>query len=242
MMAKTLRDILTVKGFQADAVYSGPEALEKVETEHYDCVLSDIKMPDLNGVELFRSIKSRQPDLPVVLMTAYAADTLVQEGLQEGVIANLTKPLDINLLLNFFSSLHRERSIAIVDDDPHFCQTLGDILRARGFKVTSICDPHTVEDKLQADEQVVLLDMKLNHISGLDVLQEIRRRYPYLPVILVTAYRGEMAIAIEAALELDAYACFYKPLQIEKLFQTLNTIHQRELGRMLGRPASKKVR
>ena len=61
----------------------------------------------MDGVELYRAIKARQPDLPMVLMTAYSTNKLVKEGLEEGAIAALTKPLDINALLAIFSSLHR---------------------------------------------------------------------------------------------------------------------------------------
>ena len=237
MMARTLRDIFRVKGYQAEVAHSGPVALERVEQESFGCVLSDIKMPGFNGVELYRAIKARRPDLPVVLMTAYSTDELVEEGLEEGVTATLTKPLDIKLLLAAFSSLRRERSVAIVDDDPQFCKTLGDILRARGFAVTQVTDPHGVIDRIEADGQVVLLDMRLNHIGGLEVLREIRERHRHLPVILVTGYRAEMASAIEVALQLDAYACLYKPLQIENLLQILTQIQHRELGRMLGQPS-----
>ena len=107
-MAKTLKDILTVKGYEADVAHSGPEALEKTAETHFDCLLSDIKMPGINGVELFRAIRKTRPDLPVVLMSAYAHDELVKDGLEEGVIAVLAKPLDINALLSFFSTLRKE--------------------------------------------------------------------------------------------------------------------------------------
>ena len=234
-MAQTLHDIFRIRGYEAEAAHSAPEALERVAEDPFDCVLSDIRMPEVNGVELYRAIKARQPDLPVVLMTAYSTDELVKEGLEEGVIATLTKPLDINALLGFFSSLRRERSVVIVDDDPRFCKTLGDILRARGFAVTQVTDPHGVVERVRPDGQVVLLDMKLNDKSGLEVLKGIREQYPHLPVILVTGYRGEMASAIEAALKIKTYTCLYKPLQIEELLQLLTEIHHQELGRALGR-------
>ena len=107
-MARTLTDILKVKGYEAEMAHSGPEALEKVEKGHFDCILSDIKMPEVNGVELYRAIKEIDADLPVVLMTAYSHDKLVNEGLKEGAIAVMTKPLDINALLSFFSALRKE--------------------------------------------------------------------------------------------------------------------------------------
>ena len=232
-MAKTLVNIFQVKGYEVEAAHSGPEALGKVAGGRFDCVLTDIKMPEVSGVELYRAIKARQPDLTVVLMTAYSTDKLVKEGLEEGAIAALTKPLDINALLSFFSSLGRERSIVIVDDDPQFARTLGDILRARGFAVTQITDPHGVVERLDADGQTVLLDMKLNGIGGLEVLKEIREQHPRLPVVMVTGYRQEMAQAIEVALKIGAYTCLYKPFQIEGLLQVVAEIRRQELRRVL---------
>ena len=232
-MAKTLVNIFQIKGYEAEAAHSGPEALGKVAEGRFDCVLTDIKMPEVSGVELYRAIKTRQPDLTVVLMTAYSTDKLVKEGLEEGAVAALTKPLDINLLLSFFSSLGRERSIVIVDDDPQFARTLGDILRARGFAVTQITDPHGVVERVRPNGQMVLLDMKLNGFGGLEVLRKIRARYPRLPVVLVTGYRQEMGPAIETALKIGAYTCLYKPFQIEGLLQAVAEIRRQELRRVL---------
>jgi len=238
-LSRTLVDILTIKGHQAEAAYSGPEALDMVKQEQFDCVLSDIRMPEMSGVELHRAIKEAQPQVPVVLMTAYSSDRLVQEGLEQGALAILTKPLDINNLLCFLSSLRRQQSVVIVDDDPVFCQTLGDILEARGFAVSKLTDPSGVAESLDSDELAVLLDMKLNSIGGLEVLKEIRGRCPRLPVILVTGYRQEMSASIQAAMEIGAYACLYKPFDIDKLLQALAELRQRDLSRILGRPMGK---
>ena len=239
-MARTLSDILKVKGYEAEAAYSGPEALDMMEKGYFDCVLADIKMPEINGVELYKAIKEEQPDLPVVLMTAYSSDKLVEEGLEEGAVASLTKPLDINLLLSFFSSLAKGGSVVIVDDDPQFARTLGDILRARGFAVSELSDPQDIVEMLRPDGQVVLVDMKLNNISGLEVLKEIRERHPHLPVVVVTGYREEMSQAIGAALKMNAYTCLYKPFEIDELLQVLTEIRKQELRRALGQPVRKR--
>ena len=232
-MAKTLADILKVKGFEAEVAHDGLEALKKIKEHHFDSVLTDIKMPQMNGVDFYKAIKNIQPELPVLLMTAYTSDALVREGLEVGAIAVLNKPLDINLLLSFFSSLKKEHSIVIVDDDPQFCKTLGDILCSRNFAVTKVSNPHRVMKVLNPDGQIVLLDMKLNSINGLEVLKEIRAQYPHLPVILVTGYREEMTSAIKTSLEFSFYTCLYKPLQIKKLLQVLTQIYHRELAKVL---------
>lgn len=234
LMAKTLVDILHIKGYQAEAAYSGPEALTKLKARAFNCMLTDVRMPDMNGVELYQAVKEIWPELPVVLMTAYAADELIEKGLIEGAIAALTKPLDINSLLSFFAALRRERSIVIVDDDLDFCQSLGSILRLRGFTVKEVTDPQRFWESIEPDSQIVLLDMRFNRINGLDILQQLRTQFPRLPVILVTGYREEMYSAIQRALEIKAYTCLYKPLQIEQLLQVLAQVHHRELARLLG--------
>jgi DNA-binding NtrC family response regulator len=238
LMLQTVQDIFRVKGYQSEVAPGGAEAMRKISQTRFDFVLCDIKMPDLNGVELYRAIKAIQPNLPVVLMTAFANDALVQEGLAEGVISVLNKPLDMNLLFKFLSYLSRQRSILIVDDDPDFCQSLADILRLQGFLVTVTTKPHEVVPKL-AEGQIVLLDMKLKDGNGLDVLREIKKQNSKLPVILVTGYREEVASTVNTALEINAYTCFYKPLPIERLLQTLNQIHHQLLGQILGRPLKK---
>jgi two-component system response regulator HydG len=240
-MAQTLVDILRVKGYEAEGVHSASEALEVISTRTFDCVLSDIKMPGTNGVELFKAIKAQQPEFPVVLMTAYSTDQLVQEGLEEGAIAVISKPIDIHQILAFFSTLEKESAITIVDDDPHFCRTLGDILSARGFVVTQMNDPSGLVEHLSINGQTVMLDMKLQDTDGLEVLQRIRQQYPHQPVILVTGYRQEMMSSIERALEISAYTCLYKPLDIDSLLQVLGEIHRGVLGRLLGQPIRKRV-
>jgi len=228
-MTRTLADILSMSGHTAVEAFSGAEALAKIRTQAFDCVLTDVRMPGMDGVEFHRQLHQSQPGLPVILMTAYAADEVIRQGLDEGVVGVFDKPLDISHLLGFFTSLAKNRTMTIVDNDPAFCKTLGDILQQRGFRVAQITDPHTDVESMASDTQVILLDMKLNDIGGLEVLKKIRARYPAMPVLLVTGYRQEMAVAIQAALEISAYACLYKPLEIPALLQTLTQLQLERL-------------
>jgi len=129
--------------------------------------------------------------------------------------------------------LSKNRTIVIVDDDKAFCKTLEDILYQRGFKVTQVTDPHVEVNLMTLDAQVILLDIKFNGISGVDVLKEIRKNNPTLPVLMVTGYRKEMAAAIQAALEINAYACLYKPLEIPQLLQMLTELQKKNLRSLL---------
>lgn len=232
-MTRTLADILTLAGHEAVEAASGLQALEKVRAQVFDAVLTDVRMPGMDGVEFHHQLRQAQPGLPVVLMTAYAADERIRQGLEAGAVGVFDKPLDMTHLLGFFTSLSKNRTIAIVDDDPNFCQTLGDILRQRGFEVLLITDPHVEVELMACNAQVILLDMKLNSITGLDVLKSIRAGYPSLPVLLVTGYRHEMTETLQAALELGAYTCLYKPLEISALLEDLAQLQLERLREAL---------
>jgi len=108
-MAKTVAEILRHSGYVTEIAHSGSEALDKLAEGHFDCLLSDIKMPRMNGIELYRTVKAQQPNLPTVLMTAYSTDALVQQGIAEGVRAVLRKPLDIPKLLALVASVSCRR-------------------------------------------------------------------------------------------------------------------------------------
>lgn len=229
-MTRTLADILSMSGHEVVEVFSGPDALEKVRTMTFDCVLTDVKMPEMDGVELHRQLREAQPGLPVVLMTAYAADALISKGLEEGVVGVFDKPLDMNQLLSFFISLSRNRVIVVVDDDTAFYKTLGDILTMRGFKVALVTELRADIELMESDAQVLLLDMKLDAAGELDKLKEIRKGYPTLPVLLITSHRHEMASVIQGAMDIDAFISYlYKPLDIPQLLETLAKLQVKRL-------------
>jgi CheY-like chemotaxis protein len=105
MMAKTLADILQFKGYTTKTAHSGQAALEHCSSSLFDCVISDVKMPGMNGVELCRRLKCSIPEVSVVLMTAYSEDELVSKGRAEGATDVLTKPIHIDDMLAFLETL-----------------------------------------------------------------------------------------------------------------------------------------
>ncbi len=103
-MTDTMVDILKIKGYIAYAAYSGAQALDILRDNQVDLLLTDAKMPDMNGVELYREARKVHPDLITFLMTAYAADDIIDKGLVEGIRTVLNKPLEIDHLLMMLSA------------------------------------------------------------------------------------------------------------------------------------------
>lgn len=224
-MVRTICDILNIKGHEAIAAYTGEEAIEKVKSDSPDCVLMDIKMPGLNGIEALNAIKALSPGLPVVLMSAYASEEQVEEARQFGADTVLNKPLDVQAVLSFLSLLKKEESVLIVDDDPDFCRMLKDVLQSRHFRVQTEADPGKVLGHMEESYKLaVILDLKLGDADGLEVLKSIREKYPTKPVVLVTGYKEEMAASIEKGMKIGAYTCLYKPFVTDELIESIEEI------------------
>ncbi len=233
-MARTTCDILRIKGYSAIEAHTGEESLERIRSGLPDCVLMDIKMPGTDGMEILKKIKIISPGLPVVLMSAYVTEELAKEARRQGAYGVLTKPIDFQMVLSFLSLLRREESILIVDDDPIFCKTLEDVLESRGYAVETERDPANVLGHLeQSYKLVVLLDLKLGEIDGVDVLKAIRDRYPTKPVVLVTGRKDDMNDSIQRGLRIGAYTYIYKPLEAEALFKTIMEITKKKIQNVL---------
>lgn len=234
-IVKTTCDILKVKGHEPVGAYSGEEGVEIVRHDVPDCVLMDIKMPGINGVEALKQMKQIAPALPVILVSAYATDELMEEAQRAGAYAVLSKPLNFPIILSFLSLLDKEESILVVDDDPEFCKTLKDILTLKGHQVETETEPKSVLGHLEKNYRlaIVLLDLKLGEVNGVEVLKDIQARYPGKPVVLITGYRKEMADSIEQARKIGAYTCLYKPLEMDDLLKLIEEIRLKKLQNML---------
>jgi two-component system NtrC family response regulator len=96
-----LSALLEEEGYEVLAASSGPEALEILKSSDLDLVVTDMKMPGMDGIELLEQIKARDPDLPVIVMTAYGTVDKAVEAMQKGAYSYLLKPFDNERLILF---------------------------------------------------------------------------------------------------------------------------------------------
>jgi two-component system response regulator GlrR len=89
---------LEAEGYAVTAVEDGQAALKKIQTGNYDLVLSDLRMPGLDGLSLFEEIMAVRSDIPVILMTAHGTISDAVAATQRGVFGFLPKPVDHNEL------------------------------------------------------------------------------------------------------------------------------------------------
>jgi DNA-binding NtrC family response regulator len=99
-MRRMLEILFQQEGFETDCASSAEEALEALSRGTFDLVLSDIRMPGLDGMELLRRLKAEESQADVILMTAYASTESAIEALKLGAFDYITKPFQVEELVN----------------------------------------------------------------------------------------------------------------------------------------------
>ena len=88
------------EGHQVCCVYTGGEALQKINENRYDVIITDLKLPDVNGFELIKRIKEMGLDMPVIVMSSHFSQNTLDDTAHKGVFRWITKPFQIEDVLN----------------------------------------------------------------------------------------------------------------------------------------------
>jgi len=106
---KLLKEALTQWGYQVACVSTGTEALEAIRTELFDAAITDIRMPEMSGLDLLREIKRHDESIEVIVMTGYPTIASAVEALKEGAYDYLSKPLILDELRHLMARVTEKR-------------------------------------------------------------------------------------------------------------------------------------
>jgi CheY-like chemotaxis protein len=106
----SFRKILVLDGYSVDTVETGQEALGLIQTNHYDFVFTDLKMPEMDGVDVCKSVKHMRPDIDVIIITGYASVDTAVETMKFGAMDYVQKPFSEDDLLAFTKKAYIKRS------------------------------------------------------------------------------------------------------------------------------------
>jgi len=229
-MRRTLADILTDEGYQVSTASTGEEAIKLCLKRPHEIILMDVRMPGIDGVETFRQIRRHQEGVRVILMSAYSVDDLKAIALDEGAIAFLSKPLDLEQVINLIGGV-KDTAILVVEDDEQTAELLRENLRRQGYRVTIAKSPH---DALELVEQIrfdlIFLDANLPSMNGLELYLAIKKITPTAVAIMISDMEKEFEDIAREAVRRNAYTIVRKPLDIDHILDLLQRITRKRVS------------
>ena len=99
MMCEMLEDDLKRHGFHPTSYLSAEKALDALKTESFDVLLTDMNLPDMNGIELCERVVTNRPDIPVIVITAFGSMETAIAAIRAGAYDFVTKPIDMEFLV-----------------------------------------------------------------------------------------------------------------------------------------------
>ena len=233
------------RNLDVDVAPNGVTALELVEKNQYDVIVLDVKMPDIDGIEVFRIIHDKHPDLPVILLTGHASIDDAFHTSRDGIADYLSKPIDMDHLAELVFKVvakwreNREDDagnteiavdrgpvrVLLIDDEVEFLKSMSRVLERRDMEVLT-ADSGELGMSLLKEclFDVVVLDVKMPGMNGLEVLQRIKSDFPSVQVIMLTGHPSHDA-AMEA-IKLGAHEYLEKPPDVHKLAATIRKLFE----------------
>lgn len=201
--------------------------VDEIERIGADLIIADISKPKMDAVDLFRQIKSRWPNLPIVLITGSTDPPYLETTPVEGYIS---RPYRISHIEGLIRRLIRKRSddkrnpsILVVDDDEAFRTLLIRSLRFYGYPVKGAADGKMALELLdKSDIGIVIADINMPFMNGAELLKHLRENRPSIAVVLVTGYYSADDIEFEGELQPDGF--LMKPFKIQKITEILDKL------------------
>ncbi|MFH2050598.1 MAG: response regulator [bacterium] len=232
------------RGFRVNIALNGVTALNLMEKNEFDVVVLDVKMPDIDGIEVFKQIRKKLPHLPVILLTGHGSIDDAFYTARDGIADYLTKPIDIDTLAkcirDVVSKVNKQKKekekeppslffddvirVLHIDDEVEFLESMRKVLERRNMSVTIAESGELALNLLkECMIDVAIVDVKMPGMNGLEVLSRIKKEYPYIEVILLTGHPS-----VEAAMEgikLGANEYLKKPPEIDDLVATIRRLY-----------------
>jgi DNA-binding NtrC family response regulator len=112
-MCESLKTLLEMEGYEVQPFTNSGDAVKKLSEDSFDLIISDIKMPGIDGIEILRQAHEHDPNLEVILITGYASLESAKDAVDKGAFSYLTKPLEFEELKISVTRSLEKRQIAL---------------------------------------------------------------------------------------------------------------------------------
>lgn len=110
-LLKVLSDFLTRNGFQVQTAQEGGKGIDLYQKEHFDVVVLDLKLPDIDGVELLKELQKINSLLKVVVLTGYSEVKTYLATMESGACEYMSKPVDLELFKDVIDQILKTKPV-----------------------------------------------------------------------------------------------------------------------------------
>ncbi len=248
--SEALKDMMQKQGITVDQAFDGASALEKLNINEYQCVILDLNLPDISGLDLLDKIKATDKfsGLPVIVNTAMELDkTSVNRLMQyaNAMVVKTTKSSDrlideINLFLHKISTTQagagsttapllkgkqklKGKKVLVADDDMRNIFALTSALRSYDLEVEIASDGEEAIAKLeqQGDIDIVLMDIMMPKMDGYEATRYIRKQNKWARLPVIALTAKAMRDDREKCIAAGASDYITKPVDIDRLLSLI---------------------
>jgi len=108
---ETLKSILEERGYRVFVAENGADALNQVKEKHFNIVFLDIRLPDIDGAQIFKEVKAIDPEVAVIMMTGYSEEELVRRAISHGAYTCIYKPFDVEKILTVVGEISQKITV-----------------------------------------------------------------------------------------------------------------------------------
>ncbi len=236
IIREQLRKELKRGYFEVFLAADGKTALETFSQQEIDIMILDVKLPDIDGLEVLAKIKEKKPDCEVIVITGSGTQEIAITSLRRGAIDYIEKPIEMDELsvalgraqekLAEREELSYKNRLLLIDDDKEIVKRLKKVLEKEGYEVIDACG---AKDGLNIIENnkidVVITDIQMEDMDGIEVLQRAKRLYQDIEGIMVTGFKDqELAIR---SLRAGAIDYIIKPVNLDELLFSIKKAIER---------------
>jgi PAS domain S-box-containing protein len=238
-LAENLAEIVAGMGCEITVAESAERALELLEADAYSAMITDVRLPGIDGIELLETLRRRGLLLPVVVISALAEPGVVRRAEKSGALDVMHKPIDFGRLAQLVELLSRRPStpapepdaaratvhVLVVDDHRDLSENVREILESGLTRAAVDCTlvesaeaADAALDRLGDSLDIAFVDLRLPDADGVELLARVRTKSPHAEVVIIT---GDATVeSAVAAVGAGAFSYVLKPFRSAELLFT----------------------
>lgn len=234
-VAKVLQKVLELECYNVTITSKGDEAVDAIKKLHPHVVIAEDNLSQVNGMQIAKWSRKSMPNMLMFGLSDEPNGSQSVEMQREGALSIFKKPLDRQVLQEISESILEHlkknisskgkggRTVLVVDDEEPIRNLLVQYLQFIEYDTQEASNGLEALEIIDMDQpDLVITDIYMPRMTGFQLLREIKRKMPSLPVVLITGYKSASKIMVSQNIQEDGF--LEKPFQLEEVEKLINTI------------------